>query len=163
GSVIRNACGIRSGDPLPERRRCLAERVARRVPEPERARVSAFLGELAGVPFPDAHCPLLEPARHNLAAMGEQMRRAFGDFVAAAEWAARPVLLVLDDLHWGDTPTVNLLNATLGALARSPLCVLALGRPETHEMFPGLWAGRDLSELRLGGLSPRAAERLVRA
>lgn len=162
GYAIRNTSGIRIGDPLPERQRNLAERVARHMPEPERARVTAFLGELAGVPFPDSFCALLGPARRSAAAMSERIRRAWVDFVAA-ECEAHPVLLVLDDLHWGDTPTVNLLDAALGALRDSPLLVLALGRPETRDRFPELWARRDLLELRLEGLSPRAAERLVRA
>lgn len=162
GSVLRNSCSIRSGDPLPERQRCLDERVARRVAAAERGRVAAFLGELAGVHFSEEACPLLAPARRNPALMGEQMRRAWQDFVAA-ECAARPLLLVLDDLHWGDTPTVNLLQATLGGLTQSPLCVLALGRPETGEMFPALRSLGELQEVRLGGLSPRAAGGVVRA
>lgn len=161
GSALRNTANIRSGDPLPERQHQLAERVSRHVPEPDRARVTAFLGELAGVPFPDSYCPLLGPARHSAAAMAERTRRAWEDFVAA-ECAAHPVLLVLDDLHWGDAPSVNLLDVTLGALRSSPLFVLALGRPETQDIFPKLWAERGVQEVRLGGLSPRAAEGLVR-
>ena len=39
--------------------------------------------------------------------------------------------------------------------------VLALARPEVHEVFPGLWKGT--AEIALGGLTPRAAERLVRS
>ncbi len=113
--------------------------------------VTAFLGELAGVPFPDSHCALLEPARRSAAVMTPRILKAWQDFVAA-ECAAHPVLLVLDDLHWSDTPTVNLLDSTLGALRHSPLFVLALGRPETHDMFPGLWARRDVQAVRLGGL-----------
>jgi tetratricopeptide (TPR) repeat protein len=162
GYAIRHTARIRLGDPLPERQRRLAERVARHVPSLERARVTAFLGELAGVSFPDSYCPLLEPARRGDTAMADRIRKAWEDFVTA-ECAAHPVLLVLDDLHWGDTPTVNLLDATLGALRNSPLFVLALGRPETHDMFPELWARRELQSVRLGGLSPRAAEGLVRA
>lgn len=162
GSALRNISSVRIGNPLPERQRYFAERIARHVPEPERARVTAFLGELAGVPFPDAHCALLGPARRSAAVMTERILKAWQDFVAA-ECAAHPVLLVLDDLHWSDTPTVNLLDSTLGALRHSPLFVLALGRPETHDMFPGLWARRDVQEIRLGGLSPRAAKGLVSA
>jgi tetratricopeptide (TPR) repeat protein len=162
GYALRNTAGIRLGDPLSERQRRLEDRVARQVPEPERVRVTGFLGELAGVPFPDSYCALLEPARRSAATMAERIRSAWEDFVAA-ECAARPVLLVLDDLHWGDTPTVNLIDATLGALQHSPLFVLALGRPDTHDMFPALWARRDLQQVRLGGLSTRAADELVRA
>ncbi len=40
--------------------------------------------------------------------------------------------------------------------------VLALARPEVHELFPRLWAERSLQEIRLGELVRRASERLVR-
>ena len=52
--------------------------------------------------------------------MGDQMRRAFEDFLAA-ECASRPVLLVLEDLHWGDLPTVQLVDAALRNLHDAPL------------------------------------------
>jgi tetratricopeptide (TPR) repeat protein len=40
--------------------------------------------------------------------------------------------------------------------------VLALARPEVHELFPRLWEDRSLSEIRLGELPRKAGERLVR-
>ncbi|CAN97253.1 hypothetical protein predicted by Glimmer/Critica [Sorangium cellulosum So ce56] len=69
--------------------------------------------------------------------MAEQIARAFEDFVAA-ELTARPILLAFDDLRWGDLPSVRLLGEALRGLEDRPLFVLALGRPEVHERFPGL-------------------------
>ena len=43
-----------------------------------------------------------------------------------------------------------------------PLFVLALARPEVHERFPGLWADRNVTEIRLPPLPLRACERFVR-
>jgi predicted ATPase len=43
------------------------------------------------------------------------------------------------------------------------LMILALARPEVHELFPGLWSQRALTEIRLAELSPRASEKLVRS
>src|SRR5687767_15794751 len=40
--------------------------------------------------------------------------------------------------------------------------VIASGRPEVHDLFPGLWSERGLQELRVGELGARACERLVR-
>ena len=37
-----------------------------------------------------------------------------------AECAAQPVVLVLEDLHWGDLPTVELVDAALRSLRRPP-------------------------------------------
>ena len=52
--AIRRAAGVADGEPLDVRRQKLRARVARRVaPRPSRARVTEFLGELVGAPFPD--------------------------------------------------------------------------------------------------------------
>src|SRR5262249_2846313 len=80
-----------------------------------------------------------------------------------AECAARPVLVVLEDVHWSDPGTVEILGGALSALRDVPWMVLALGRPEVHDVFPLLWAERDIVEMRLPPLSPLAGERLVRA
>ncbi|WP_437815179.1 serine/threonine-protein kinase [Sorangium sp. So ce1078] len=158
GSAIRNAAGAPTGAPLPERRALLAARVARRVAGPAQRRVAEFLGEIAGVPFPDDVSPPLRAARQSAQLMGEQIGRAFADFVKA-EVDAAPLCLVMEDLHWGDAPSVRLVDQALDRLADRPLFVMALARPEVCERFPRLWADRSI---RLGPLPPRAAERLVR-
>src|SRR5262249_37436872 len=43
-----------------------------------------------------------------------------------------------------------------------PILVLALARPEVRTLLPGMWDGRPVSEIALGALPRRAAERLVR-
>jgi tetratricopeptide (TPR) repeat protein len=92
--------------------------------------------------------------------MGDQLRRAWETFLAA-ECAARPVLVVLEDLHWGDVPSVRFFDAAL-ALEGAPLMTLALARPDVHDVFPKLWAERAMQEVRLAPLGKRAAESLVR-
>jgi hypothetical protein len=93
--------------------------------------------------------------------MSEQMRRAAEDFLRA-ECAAHPVLLVLEDLHWGDQPTVSFVDAALRSLGDLPWMVLALARPEVHKQFPKLWSERGAQEIRLRPLTRSAGERLVR-
>jgi hypothetical protein len=90
----------------------------------------------------------------------ETMQRAFGEWLAA-ECARGPLLLVLEDLQWGDLPSVKLLDAALRDLRDSPLMVLAFARPEVHDLFPKLWADREPEEVRLGTLTKSASERLV--
>ncbi len=80
-----------------------------------------------------------------------------------AECTARPLLILIEDLHWGDLPTVTLLDASLRLCASLPLLVVALARPEVRATFPQLWEHRQMEQLRLGGLPARAGERLVRA
>jgi hypothetical protein len=161
GLVVRRAAGLLDGESLGVRRQKLRARVARHMTGAGAARVAEFLGEICGVPFPDEDSVELHAARRDPMRMGDQLRRAFEDFLAA-ESAARPLLLVLEDLHWGDLPSVSLLDGALKNLADRPLLVLALARPEVHDLFPQLWASRNLQTVVLGELGKKAAERLVR-
>src|SRR5262249_712283 len=43
-----------------------------------------------------------------------------------------------------------------------PLFVLALARPEVYDAFPRLWDERDVQEIRVGELTKRACEALVK-
>ena len=159
--VVRATAGVLDGETLRTRQAKLSARVSRHLAGDDAQRVTEFLGELAGIRFPEAKSVPLQAARRSAVLMGDQMRRAWEDFLAA-ECAAQPVLLVLEDMHWGDLPTVSFLDGALRRLREMPLMVLATARPEVHQLFPQLWAGRAMTELRLGELSRKAAERLVR-
>src|SRR5262249_9684954 len=91
----------------------------------------------------------------------DQMRAAWEEWLAA-ECDAQPVLIVLEDLQWGDVPTVKFLDGALGALAERPLMILGLARPEVHDLFPRIWAERPLQSLHLPHPGRKAGERLVR-
>jgi len=159
--ALQGALGLHDGDPLAARQDILRARVAQHVPEAERRRVTEFLGELLSTPFPDGDSAPLRAARHEPAIMSEQMRRAGEDFLAA-ECSAHPILLVLEDLHWGDLPTVRFVDAALRSLKERRWMVLALARPEVHKQFPQLWSERGSQEIRLRELTRSASERLVR-
>ncbi|WP_437954294.1 protein kinase [Sorangium sp. So ce119] len=161
GQVVRRAAHLVDGEPLDRRREQLAARVARHVQPPLRERVTEFLGEMAGTPFPDEARVQLRAARRDPLLMGDQVRRAWVDFVDA-ECRAGPVVLVLEDLHWGDLPTVQCVDAALRLLGERALMVLALARPEIRATFPSLWAERSTMEIGLGELPRRACERMVR-
>jgi tRNA A-37 threonylcarbamoyl transferase component Bud32/tetratricopeptide (TPR) repeat protein len=159
--ALRRSAGILDGEPLATQRQKIAARVARHVRD-DLDRVTSFVAQLAGIDLgAEAHVQL-EAARRDPVLMGDQIRRAFEDFLAA-ELDASPFLLVLEDLHWGDLPTVKLVDSVLRNLHDRPLMVLAIARPEVQEVFPGLWSERDVQHMRLGSLTKRAAERLVRA
>jgi hypothetical protein len=161
--ALRGALGIRGGEPLADRRDRLRARVAERVPAAEHKRVTEFLGELVGAPFPDGDAgAALRAARQDAQLMSEQMRKAWMDFLDA-EAAAHPVVILLEDLHWGDFGTVRFIDTALRDRRDRPWMVLALARPEVYELFPRLWAERqNVQEIRLKELGRKAAERLVR-
>ena len=159
--LIQRAAGLRGGEPAALRQRRLRARVGRNVAPEDALRVAEFLGEVAGTPFPDEGRVQLAAARRDAMLRADQVRRAFQDFVTA-ECAAQPVVIVLEDLHWGDLPSVQLVAAALRLAREHPLFVIALARPEVHALFPRLLADLGAQEIRLDQLSRRASERLVR-
>ena len=120
--MVRRAAGIVEGEPLETRRARLAARVAAVVPKVDRDRVGAFLGELAHVPADHA---TVAAARRDAVTMGDHLRRAWDDWLAA-ETERRPVVLVLEDLHLGDLSSVKLVDSALRNLRERPLLVLCL-------------------------------------
>ena len=63
-------------------------------------------GELVGVPFYEEESVPLRAARRDAVLRGDQMRRAFEDLLSA-ECAMGPLVLVLEDLHWGDRSSIE--------------------------------------------------------
>jgi hypothetical protein len=136
--LIRRAAGIRDGEPAAVRRQKIRGRVRRNVSEKHAARIAEVLGGL------------VSDEGSALDSGSEQVRRAFVDFLAV-ECDARPVIVVLEDLHRGDPATVEAIDAALRELHERRLFVAALGRPEISARFPALWAGRAVTAIELTG------------
>ncbi|MGK4008993.1 protein kinase [Sorangium sp. So ce1036] len=158
--LLRREAGLSGGEPQELREQRLRARVGRTLSGGDLERVTEFLGEIARIRFSDEGRVELRAARSDPMLMGDQIRRAWEDFVLA-ECRAEPVLLVLEDLQWGDVPTVKLIDAAL-AHRDQPLMVLALARPEVEAIFPKVWVSRGVQEIRLRELGRRGSERLVR-
>jgi hypothetical protein len=162
--ALREALGIHEGEPLAERTNRIRLRVAEHVAAHDQQRVAEFLGELVGAPFPGGRegSAALAAARQDSQLMSEQMRKAWIDFLDA-ETAVHPVLILLEDLQWGDFGTIRFIDNALRDRNDRPWMVLALARPEVFEVFPRLWAERQsVQEIRLKELGRKAGERLVR-
>ncbi len=160
--AIGAGVGFVPSEPVAARRARLVDHLTALV-GPERApSVAPFLGEITGVLFDDVDDAELRAARRDPVLMGDQTARAFEAWIDA-ECARGPLALVLEDLHWGDLPTVRLIDSVLRGAPERPLFVLALARPEVFELFPRLWSERDVQHLRLAELTPKNCDRLVRA
>ncbi|QRN98820.1 protein kinase [Archangium violaceum] len=159
--ALRRLCGLCGGEPLEVRRGRLLQRLGQQLPAAQAREVAEFLGELCGIPFSDEHSPRLRAARGDPRLMSAQVGRALVSFLQA-ECARHPVLLVLEDLHWGDLLTLRLMDEALRELSEQPFMVLALARPEVDQLLASSLSSRRLQPMPLRGLSRKAGARLVR-
>ncbi len=159
--LLRREAHILDGEPNATSHEKMRARVAKHLPMIDVARVSFPLAALANVAPPAHHAGDHDAAEADAVLLGDQMRRAWEDFLAA-ECADHPVILVLEDFHWGDLPTAWFVDAALRALDRARLFVLAVGRPEIHYLFPRLWSERRVKHLSIEPLPRSASERVVR-
>jgi len=157
--ILQRTAGLAPADPWDVQRAALRTRLVEGIDAKESGLIAEFLCELLGVPVQAEPSPILRAARGDPRLLADWLRSSFEAWLKVE--AREPLLMVLEDLHWGDAPTVTYLSRVLKE-SRLPLMVLALARPEVHESFPKLWSGA-LHEVPLGGLGKKAAEQLVRA
>ena len=159
GRALRHAAGLTDGEGAAvSGEKLRAHLAALGVTDAER--VAAFAGEIAGAPSDGAR-PDVVAARRDPQLMSDQLLAAWSAWLDA-ETRAHPVLLVLEDLQWGDAPTISFVEHALRAFADRPLFVLGLARPEVEDVFPRLWAERNVQPVPLRELTKKASETIVR-
>ncbi len=157
--IIVSAIGLSPSESDDARRRKITERIGvLGLP----ALTSRFLCEMLGCAAFEDQGPEVDLARRDARLMRDRVRAAFVAW-AVAESKLRPILVAIEDLHWGDQPSVGLIDALLDPDLLATLAVVAFARPEVHTALPGLWSERTTSELRLGPLGKRPARQLARA
>lgn len=159
---LREAAGISASTGDARARAAVSAYVRDLVGPSDAPRVADFLSEMLGLPSPAEPSLEVRAARLDAVLMSDQLRRACLDWLGA-EVARGPLVLVLEDLHWADAPSVKLAEAALRRLDSAPLLVAAFARPEVSAVHPNLWEGRVAENITLGELTPKAAARLVRA
>ena len=157
--ACQRACGIDESLTASARRAKLQAHLGLLFSAGEETRVGEFLLE-AFFPQDDPASTQVTAARRDSILRGDQIKRALCDWLGA-ECRKAPVLLILDDLQWADRASIHLIDDLLRQLSDSPLMIVALARPEIHDVFSELWTKRGVTELRLGGLSRRAAAEMV--
>jgi tetratricopeptide (TPR) repeat protein len=122
--------------------------------------VADFLADLAGLEVHDAG-PALRAARNDPRLMADRVQSSFSEWLGA-ETERRAVLVIVEDLHWGDGVSITLIETARAALRERPLMILMLARPDADELFPETSPSATAQTIRLSGLTRRAARRLVR-
>lgn len=122
---------------------------------------AVLLNDLLGLPQPAELRPLHDAMDHATRAQGR--RRVLGHLVERSS-RVRPRLLVVEDLHWADRPTLAHLAALAAAVPRCPAILVATSRPEGDPLHPAWWAEAGCDPpltLDLGPLDPAAARLLA--
>jgi ATP/maltotriose-dependent transcriptional regulator MalT len=113
-----------------------------------------------GVDPPDALTDAAGARFRAFAAVADLLR-----LVAAEQDGA---LIILEDLHWADAPTLRLLDYLSAEIAEAPILVLGTyrsedQRPEFERMLPSLRRAAGTNEMRLGPLSLSEVDEFLRA
>ena len=112
-----------------------------------------LVAALLSLPLPPSYPPLtLTPQR--------QRQHTFDMLLAwlHAEAQRRPVLVVVEDLHWLDPSTLELLGLLIDQSAQARLCLALTTRPEFH---PPWTMVAHLTSLTLRRLTPTQVEQLA--
>jgi class 3 adenylate cyclase/tetratricopeptide (TPR) repeat protein len=149
-SQLKQLCGIFESDSRP----AAAAKV--------RAKVETLLGTAAAEDVAKHLAILLgvEPSTSTVADR-ETLFFSVRVFIEAVA-RDRPTMLVFEDLHWGDSSLLDLVELLGSRLRDLPVLVLVLARPELLDARPG-WGGGlpAYTALPLGPLSPQEAEQLA--
>jgi class 3 adenylate cyclase/tetratricopeptide (TPR) repeat protein len=103
----------------------LAARVAAVLPD-EVDETLPYLAALIGLRLPPEHAAISQLTGE---AMGRQVFRVVRRYLVALA-RSRPLVLLLEDLHWADDSTAALVQHVLRATAEAPLLVIGTSRPE---------------------------------
>ena len=112
-----------------------------------------LLAALLSLPLPASYPPLtLTPQR--------QRQHTLDTLLAwlHAEAQRQPVLVIVEDLHWVDPSTLELLSLLIDQCAQARLCLVLTARPEFH---PPWTMVAHLTSLTLRRFTPAQVERLA--
>ena len=118
-----------------------------------------FIGQLLGFDFSDS--PYLQGVQNDAMQLRDRAWIYLGEFIKAAA-KRTPVIIFLDDIHWADDNSLDVVNYLTQSLSNQRLLIICLGRSLLLERRP-LWGeGQSAhTKLNLYALSTRDCRRLV--
>jgi class 3 adenylate cyclase/tetratricopeptide (TPR) repeat protein len=146
GEILRDAAGLSTDAPPDEVEATLAGKLAALDASDADQIASGLTVAIRGAPDCDAE---------------EELGRAWRRFVALLA-NDRPLAIGVDDAHWADEGTLELLEDVAYGIHDAPVLVLCTSRPELAERRPGFGrAARNNTQLELLPLDQRAATHLA--
>ena len=123
-------------------------------------RKAHFIGQLVGFDF--SNRPEVEAALKD----GDAFRRVAQDYLGELFTTAsrvNPVMIHIEDIHWADDRSLDLVNNLVRDNTGLPLFVLCMARPSLYERRPQWGEGQRFHErIQLEPLSQLSSRRLVR-
>ncbi|MBI2895818.1 MAG: protein kinase [Deltaproteobacteria bacterium] len=114
-----------------------------------------FVGEILGATFPET--PHLRTARSDPGVMHDRVVMALGDLVEDLTSRHAAVVLAVEDVHWADSPSIELVEVLLRRLEQRPFFAIGTARPELVAQL------QEMRRIVLPGLSRQATRAIVRA
>ena len=125
----------------------------------ERAVAAAVADEAEHAWFTDRLAPLVGAQEESAGVARQEAFTAWRRYLEALA-AQRPLVLVIEDVHWADGALLDFVEDLLDWAAPVPLLVVGTARPELYESRPGWGGGRRNSTT--VGLSPLSDEETAR-
>ncbi len=163
-SLIRNLFALRfqieDTDPLPVVRHKLEQGASEALGAGEDSQMRAhFIGHLVGFEFGES--PHLEGVLDDPKQMRDRALTYLADYFKALA-TQLPVLILLEDLHWADDSSLDVLNHLALALVDQPLMIVSAARPPLFERRPHWGEGHPFHRrIPLEPLSRRDTRRLL--
>jgi predicted ATPase len=150
---------IRDDDPLPVVRKKIVDRFREALGEEKEYEMKAhFVGQLLGYDFRDS--PHLQGVLESPQQLRDRALVYLIDFIKAHATGA-PVAIFMDDIHWADDSSLDILERMREGLSAQQVLFVALTRPSLLERGPSWGAGTNQGWLALQPLSRQESERLL--
>lgn len=150
--ILSNRCEIQDNDPAAVVKQKLEKAIDAHVGPAatiDRQEMAHLLGHLAGFELGDS--PYIDPLRSDPAQLTARGKVLFQEWMAALCTTADAVVVQLEDLHYSDAPTLDLLTELMTWRDNLPLLIIGLARPLLLEKRPDWGSGQSghtLLELR---------------
>jgi len=119
-----------------------------------------YIAQLVGFDFSDI--PYIKSAIQNAGQFHDQALRYLGEFFVEAT-KVNPVLIQIEDIHWADDKSLDLINNLVERNRSLPLFAICMARPSLYERRPTWGEGQEFHErIALEPLTRLNSRRLIR-
>ncbi len=123
-------------------------------------KVAPMIGQLVGFDFSDH--PIVQPKLEDPEGFHREALGYLGEFFLTAT-KTNPVLIQVEDIHWADERSLDLLNSLARENTEIPLFIIYMARPALYDRRPSWGEGQEFhARLALHPLSRLDSRRLVR-